>query len=219
MNADEPVSGDQRTETAGTHEKARPRQWHAANPAFSRKHTEYRRPRPGSILRYAMLDLPLRILLVLALVTWSPAWCCCALHAAVNGEAAQHGEVAGAFCQGRWGGGMDASREAAPDLPPCCMARAVAEAQEAVHETIDSGCCDNEDSPCNCGDRPDELTRLDTSGKVTMPVPQRIAMAIITIHPGEGDRAPLFTAWSHAQDHLTHAPSRTLLALGCLLLI
>jgi hypothetical protein len=163
--------------------------------------------------------------LVMALVTWSPAWCCCAMGAAVDGEA----EVA-AFCQGRWSGAVAGSEssssssvQASANLPPCCMARALDSAapdradEESDAEPRGAGCCDD-DSQCNCGERPNELTRLDTAGKVTMPTFERIELVGVVADIIRQARSPHITGYVDFHHHPVGAPSSTLFAQRCLLL-
>jgi hypothetical protein len=158
-----------------------------------------------------MFDVPLRILLIIALVTWSPAWCCCALGAAALGDAEW------GACSGRWSS-MSSDREIVHELPTCCRTRIAAEADEASESEVSNGCCDDDNSRCRCSDRPDELTRLDTAAKITLPTPGCIAAIAITMRKQVADvRSPLF-AWPAACHDGAPVAQRTLFALRCMLL-
>jgi hypothetical protein len=161
-----------------------------------------------------MFDLPIRIVLVLALVMWSPAWCCCAIAAA----SADADEIGGTMCQSRWSVANQAKLSSGPaELRPCCLGRV-----KTLSETSSEGATDENESenqsPCRCNDRPDELTRLDTAAKITLPQLERVAMPMVAVDASMNEPSGVGLL-THRLAARPHAPPRTLFDQHCLLLV
>lgn len=135
----------------------------------------------------------IRILLAIAMVLWSPAWCCCALNAGADGTLG----------------------EPTCSVASLCVTRAPATPAERL-------CCaadDAEQSPCTCSDRPSELNRLDTAPKLTVPLLTQCVFAVQDVVAFEVDDRHNPKVASRPCCEIMQPPSSSLFVQHCLLLI
>lgn len=143
-------------------------------------------------MMYNSSSIGIRIVLAIAMVAWSPAWCCCTIGAALSSEGTSQCQL-----------NIQQDRDSEADTRPCCRARA----QE------------QDRSPCNCHERPSELQRLDTAAKVAAPKLDLNLFVVVIPIAGHVpcDAAHAVTAGDDQPRH--PPPFRTLFSQRCLLLI
>ncbi|MCI0362523.1 MAG: hypothetical protein L0Y44_10150 [Phycisphaerales bacterium] len=108
----------------------------------------------------------LRIMLAAHLAIWTPAWCCCMIKAAA-------GEMTGVATVGCVGGGCCSQRIAArrpAQRDSCCAKRARETCCEGDADGVTGGPIDQTPSSCSCHNELNDVVRLDTGSRVSVPV-------------------------------------------------
>lgn len=144
---------------------------------------------PATIQWMFMCSTGIRILLAMSMALWSPAWCCCALQAA-----------------------------AATILDETCEVQLAAGCCSRTPAAVRS-CCEDEQTPCKCLERPNELNRLDTTTKLSVPKPGCETPAFVAFDASAQLPIQFAATIPITCCHTVHPPPQSLVVQHCLLLI